>query len=284
MAKCSKFYSKCYLHFKVQVINIQHAVFSFVSGKHERQPERKSESFFIIWTVPVHFEDDSKSLWTSISSEHLAKISQSFLGIATLMKMSNILHIDCCSAIFEQVKISQAAEGALGQSMKNSFPVVLGCVPTRSPWRHQTLKSKHGGVLNFYLRQVEGERAPWRLSLSKYSFLRFPILSVHRDNTQQHGVCLIGIDIRLTKSSLLTIFSCLNISGGTKCVYGHLSLLTNKKTEEKAFLSQEWNPMSLLISGPNIGVSIQSSIKLRETFWKITKRRCTAQTWDLDML
>ena len=76
---------------------------SFVAGKHKRQPERKSESFFIIWTVPVHFEDVSKSLssGTSILSEHLAKISQCFLDIATLMKMSNMLHIDCCSAILK---------------------------------------------------------------------------------------------------------------------------------------------------------------------------------------
>ena len=54
-----------------------------------------------------------------------------FLGIATLMKMSNMLHrsTDCD---FEQVEISQAPDGPLGPSIENSFPGVLGCVPTFS--------------------------------------------------------------------------------------------------------------------------------------------------------
>ena len=44
-----------------------------------------------------------------------------FLGIAILMKMSNMLlgNTDC---VVEQVEISQASDGALGPSIKNSFP------------------------------------------------------------------------------------------------------------------------------------------------------------------
>ena len=58
--------------------------------------------------IIVHFEDVSKSLWTSIPSEHLAKVSKCFLDIATFMKMSNILlHI----ASDRQVEISQAQRG-----------------------------------------------------------------------------------------------------------------------------------------------------------------------------
>ena len=70
-------------------------------------------------------------------------------------------------------KISQAAEGTLGQSMKNSFPVVLGCVPTSSPWRHQTLNQNIEAFWIFYLRQVEGD---WYLIIEKlppYDFQLF---------------------------------------------------------------------------------------------------------------
>ena len=104
-------------------------MFSFVAWKHnKRQLERKSESFFIIWKIPVHFKDVAKSLRTSTLSEHLPKVLQCSLGIATLMKMSNMLHIAVDhegGSDFDQVEISQASEGALGQSTKNSFPVVL---------------------------------------------------------------------------------------------------------------------------------------------------------------
>ena len=113
-----------------------------------------------------------------------------------------------------EVKISQAAEGTLGQSMKNSFPVILGCVPKSSPWRQQTLNQN---IEAFWI----------------FIYARLKV-----------------IDIWLLKSSLLTIF----ISRGTKCIYGHVSLLTNKKNKKKAFLSQEWNPMSLLICGRHISV------------------------------
>ena len=113
-----------------------------------------------------------------------------------------------------EVKISQAAEGTLGQRMKNSFPVILGCVPKSSPWRQQTLNQN---IEAFWI----------------FIYARLKV-----------------IDIWLLKSSLLKIF----ISRGTKCIYGHVSLLTNKNNKKKAFLSQEWNPMSLLISGRHISV------------------------------
>ena len=47
---------------KVQVTVVKYAalcvvLFCFVAGKHEPPLERESESFFIIWEIPVHFED-----------------------------------------------------------------------------------------------------------------------------------------------------------------------------------------------------------------------------------
>ena len=96
--------------------------------------------------------------------------------------------------------------GALGQSTKNSFPVVLRPhVFTRRSSTFETLKSKQRGLLNFYLHQVEGNR---EINLCRsFLILKFLIFTVP-DNTQQHCGCL-GSDAWLKKSSLLMIFSSL---------------------------------------------------------------------------
>ena len=96
--------------------------------------------------------------------------------------------------------------GALGQSTKNSFPVVLRPhVFTRRSSTFETLRSKQRGLLNFYLHQVKGNR---EINLCRsFLILKFLIFTVP-DNTQQHCGCL-GSDVWLKKSSLLMIFSSL---------------------------------------------------------------------------
>ena len=96
--------------------------------------------------------------------------------------------------------------GALGQSTKNSFPVVLPPHEfTRSHQTFETLKSKQRGLLNFYLHQVKANQ---EINLCRsFLILKFLIFTVP-DNTQQHGGCL-GSDVWLKKSSLLMIFSSL---------------------------------------------------------------------------
>ena len=110
--------------------------FSFVAEEHESPLERKSESFFTIWEIPVHFEDVLKSLQTSIPSEHLPKVLQSecFLSIATLMKMSNMLYIKV-----EQVEISQASEGHLDQVSRTRSHVFAHQQATQSVCKQQVI-------------------------------------------------------------------------------------------------------------------------------------------------
>ena len=139
--------------------------------------------------------------------------------------------------------------GALGQSTKNSFPVVLRPhVFTRRSSTFETLKSKQRGLLNFYLHQVEGNR---EINLCRSFLILKLLLFTVPDNTQQHGGCL-GSDVWLKKSSLLMIFSSLifqavqNVILGIPCWY----------TPYRAW-------------------------KLRETFWKIANNSAPhrRETW-----
>lgn len=64
------------------------------------------------------------------------------------------------------------------------------------------------------------------------------------------------------------------------------------QVKRKQFLSQKWKPGIFVDFRPPYlcpmlahqhGTPIYSSIILRETFREITKKRCPAQTWDLEM-
>ena len=128
----------------------------------------------------------SKSLWTSIPSEHLPKVLQCFLGIENVEYASH-----CCLSWGSDNQ--SGVRGALGQTTKN-------CHQT-----FETLKSKQRGLLNFYFHQVEGNR---EINLCRsFLILKFLIFTVP-DNTQQHCGCL-GSDAWLKKNSLLMIFSSL---------------------------------------------------------------------------
>ena len=111
--------------------------------------------------------------------------------------------------------------GALGQSTKNSFPVVLRPhVFTRRSSTFETLKSKQWGLLNFYLHQVEGNR---EINLCRsFLILKFLIFTVP-DNTQQHCGCL-GSDAWLKKNSPYD-FQQFNISSCRKCISEHPMLV-----------------------------------------------------------
>ena len=106
------FSSKYYLNFLGQTLSLllllkclQCVVFfQFRSGQNISVNWNEGR-IFLHNVIIVYFEDVSKSLWTSIPSEHLAKISKCFLDITTFMKMSNIL-LDITSE--RQVEISQA--------------------------------------------------------------------------------------------------------------------------------------------------------------------------------
>ena len=112
--------------------------------------------------------------------------------------------------------------GALGQSTKNSFPVVLRPhVFTRRSSTFETLKSKQRGLLNFYLHQVEGNR---EINLCR-SFLIFEVPNFH--SSWQHATTLwLPRQWCLVKEKLSPYdFQQFNISSCTKCISEHPMLV-----------------------------------------------------------
>ena len=161
----------------------------------------------------------SKSLWTSIPSEHLPKVLQCFLGIATLLKMSNMLHI---AVDHEGAIISQASQGHWDKVQRTRSQLFF--VPMCSPEGHQTfetLKSKQRGLLNFYLHQVEGNR---EINLCR-SFLIFEVPNFH--SSWQHATTLwLPRQWCLVKEKLSPYdFQQFNISSCTKCISEHPMLV-----------------------------------------------------------
>ena len=114
------------------------------------------------------------------------------------------------------------AEGALGQSTKNSFPVVLRPhVFTRRSSTFETLKSKQRGLLNFYLHQVEGNR---EINLCR-SFLIFEVPNFH--SSWQHATtlwlppqwCLLKEKLSPYDFQQFNISSCSNVFLSIPCWY-----------------------------------------------------------------
>ena len=160
----------------------------------------------------------SKSLWTSIPSEHLPKVLQCFQGIATLLKMSNMLHI---AVDHEEAIISQASQGHWDKVQRTRSQLFF--VPMCSPEGHQLWNSKIKTARPFEFLFTLGWRQPRNKSL--WEFPNFEVPNFH--SSWQHATTLwLPRQWCLVKEKLSPYdFQQFNISSCTKCISEHPMLV-----------------------------------------------------------
>ena len=152
-------------------------------------------------------------------------------------------------------------------------------------WRHKILKWKLAGPAKFLLSSGEGTTKQLGSVLCLQNTASWILeISAERDlKTAPWQSCLVwknGLFLRFlrvwTFETLGKVFMCIHTSSRGK------SNRSDSKSEFQMFSLISGRHVGAHQSGHQHGVSILSSINLRETFRQITKERCSAQTWDLE--
>ena len=124
-------------------------------------------------------------------------------------------------------------------------------------------------------RKLRSALVPWLLSFRKYSILNFRIVTLRDTMLQSYLILKNVFPYEIQQFERL--------SSTLEDVVLHMYFILrakskrfHRKVNSRCF---RWS-LAVILVDPH-GVSIQISIKLRETLGQITQKLCTAQTWEL---